>query len=65
MQLTNLKTNLTTISSEDAYISKRCNWRDSGRGWSGTHPSLTQIRPTFVSTLSMKIHGIKLRLHIY
>ncbi|KAJ0704863.1 hypothetical protein HanPI659440_Chr14g0567231 [Helianthus annuus] len=28
----------------------RCSWSDSGSGWRGTHPSLTAILPTFVST---------------
>ena len=40
----------STTENKDKYISNRCNWRDSGRGWSGTHPSLTHIRPTLVST---------------
>lgn len=33
------------------YSSSRCSWSDSGSGWRGTHPSLTAILPTFVSTL--------------
>lgn len=32
------------------YSSSRCSWSSSGSGSNGTQPSLTQMRPTFVST---------------